>query len=591
MAEEYKNMAFLSNGFTSVLELEGSIEWFPCPRFDSPSIFSKILDDASGGYFSVKPEGEYRYKAEYAGKTLILKSTFSTSKGKLELTDFMPMSLPGIIRLFKSSIPFIADIKPIFDYGRINPGIENLEKGFVFSNEGMHDGFEVSISGKFELIEDGIARISKGSGYLFGLYSRDLRNGLFSKSGFVYPDPYESLKLLESYWTGQVKMAIDISKFNDVYSRSLSVILGLMYLPSGGMIAAPTTSLPEIVGGARNWDYRYVWVRDASYAAEALAGCGLTSKSRKALDFLVSVIDPSSKSFDHPYYTVDGTEPLAEERLGWLRGYKRSKPVRRGNAAYLQVQIDIEGAFMGALYTYFKHSKDIGFVSENWWAVESIAEWTEKSWSSKSTSLWEEREEPRHFVHTKVMSWVAMTRAAWLAEAIGNKRAAEWSSTAEAIKEDIMENGFSAKLDSFVKFYGAEEVDAALLTLPLYGFIDAKDPKFASTLKKIEKDLMMSDGLLIRYAADAMGRLMNPKALLSTWLARDYIRMGDVKRAEETLEGLISHATNMLLFAEHIDRNTYETRGNFPQLFPHAGLVAALTELNDPKLCKLNSNK
>ncbi len=576
-----RRRVFLSNGFTGAIESDGSIEWFPCPKFDAPSIFSRILDHAGGGHFSLRPESKYRLKTSYIDHTLIVRNIFRTGRGKLESIDFLPIGNTGIVRLYESTVPFIADINPIFNYGMINPGIGYGERGITFKNAGSNEGLEVSINGKYEVMEDGMLRMAPGKGSIFALYSKDLRYGLFSNSGFVYPEPYDALIKAKGYWRAQLRIARKVSIFKEAYGRSVAVILGLMYLPSGAVIAAPTTSLPEIIGQGRNWDYRYVWIRDAAYAAEALVSIGYILKARRIINFLVSVLDPSSKSFNHPLYSIDGTSPPPEEKMEWLSGNHGSKPVRVGNSAYVQSQMDTEGAFMDALYTYISRNNDVTYALENWWAVEAIIEWTGNSWKLPSTSLWEEREVVKHFVHTKVMQWVVADRASKIARMVGYSEVArKMESLRECIKEDVIRNGFSKAENTFTRYYGSKEVDAALLTLPLYGFIDAKDPMFLSTLKRIERDLVVGDGLVLRYTADSMGRVIYPFTLLSTWLARVYIRLGERKKAEGVLRALIRNSTDQLLFAEHVDPKTREPRGNFPQLFPHAGLVQAVSELD-----------
>ncbi|MDE1822786.1 MAG: glycoside hydrolase family 15 protein [Candidatus Micrarchaeota archaeon] len=580
-----RRRAFLSNGFTSALELDGSIDWFPCPRFDSPSIFSAILDRTKGGFFSIRPEADYKLASQYIGNNMMLRNVFETEKGRLEVTDFLPLGVCAIIRIFKSEVPFIAEVRPVFQYGMTNSGIETSEKGITFKNGSSKEGLELSIKGDYSIIDDGLFRINAGEGYMFALYSKDLKYGLFSRSGSVYPDPYETFEATQKYWDEQLSSARPVGKFRDAYYRSLAVVLGLMYMPSGGMIAAPSASLPEIVGKSRNWDYRYVWVRDAAYAAETLSNVMMLSKARRALSFLISVIDPSLKSFDHPFYSIDGTAPQPEETLHWLRGHRGSRPVRIGNEAFTHMQNDVEGAFMSGMHAYIEKSGDLLYAKENWWAVEAIAKWTTESWRLKSISLWEERDVTEHYVHTKVMEWVALDRAVKIGRRIGeNKSLDGWTSAAVDIKAEIMKEGYSGKLNSFTKFYGSDEVDASLLVLPLYGFIDAKDPMFLSTLQRIEKTLAVDDGLLIRYSSDFMGKVEHPFTLLSTWLARVYLRLGDIKRAETIIDRLLYYSNDNMLIAEHIDLKSREPRGNIPQLFAHVGLIEAINELNDPTL-------
>lgn len=270
-------------------------------------------------------------------------------------------------------MPFIADIRPVFGYGLVNPKIKLIDGGIIFRNPKSEEGLELMIRGRYKnLPEEGRIKLGKGEGYLLLLYSKDLKYGLSKNMGPSRLCPYEALRGALRYWNTEVKTAKRVNYFIEGYSRSIAVLLGMIYLQSGGIIAAPTTSLPEIIGEGRNWDYRYVWIRDASYAAEALADAGLFSKARRILDFLIGIAESSSRPFNHPLSSVDGTQPIAEKSLDWLRGHKNSRPVRIGNQAYMQDQMDSEGDFINALYCYYKNSRDKGYLKENWPTVESI---------------------------------------------------------------------------------------------------------------------------------------------------------------------------------------------------------------------------
>ncbi len=578
-----RDIVFLSNGITAALVEKGVVEWLPFPRFDSASVFSSVLDSSKGGYFSIRPDGDFSIRASYVGNSLIAKNEFSCAKGRLELIDFMPLGVTAMMRIYRSDVPFFIDIKPVFKYGLINPGLEEKKGGLVFSNPESEEGIELLIEGRYSDAGDGRIRVEPGEGNMTLLYSKDLRYGLFSNIGFVYPDPKEAMDATLKYWEGQIGIAHKVAAFGDAYRRSLSVILGLMYASSGGAIAAPTTSLPEIIGKGRNWDYRYVWIRDASYAAEALAKSGLLYKSRSILSFIFSLVDPSSKSFDHPLYTVDGTPPKAEETLGWLGGHMGSKPVRIGNAAYLQVQADSEGDFVNALATYYSISKDREYILENWWAIEAIVRWIKKSWKEPSISMWEERGGKRHVLHTKMMCWVVMDRVAMLAKEIdSNTQADECRKISMQIKEDIMKNGISED-GTFSHFYGGSEVDSTLLTMPLYGLVDAEDERFKATLEKVISELGTKEGLLRRYNRDSEGDAAHPFILVNTWLSRVYSMLGERKKAEILLNRIIASSTDLLLMPEHVDRDTKEPRGNMPQLFSHSGVIEAILDLDRAK--------
>ncbi|MDE1861034.1 MAG: glycoside hydrolase family 15 protein [Candidatus Micrarchaeota archaeon] len=577
--ESGRKRAFLSNGLVAAIEVDGSIDWFTAPRFDSQSIFARLLDERTGGHFSIRPEGGYRVSSSYVGKSLILKSVFSAEEGRLEVIDFLPIGIPSIVRIFNSEVPFIVEINPTFNYGMINPDVEYMGNGVSFRNAQSKESFDVSVSGEYTRIHDGMLKFRPGKGSIMGLYSKDYRYGLFSMKAFVYPSAEDALANSLHRWKGQMESVDRVKNFKSLYYRSLAVVIGLTYAPSGGIIAAPTTSLPAIQGKGNNWDYRYVWIRDAAYAAEALSKIGYLTWARRAISFMLNVIDPSSKSFDHPLFEIDGTAPPVEEAVGWLSGYRGSLPVRIGNAAYTHVQMDTEGAFVEALYNYFVMSKDLRYIKESMWAIDAIGKWCMNGWPRKSISLWEERTTPKHYVHTKLMNWMAIDRIGKLKLAVGDVGAAEhYRRTASKVKDDILKNGFSREIGSFVKYYGSDEVDSSLLTLPLYDFIDANDPRFTSTFDTIIERLMDRKGMLMRTEHDYEGENSHPFTLVNTWLARVYIKRGETRKAQAAIKNMEKYATDLMLFGERVNVKTREPLGNFPQLFPHAGLLAAISE-------------
>ncbi len=579
--------AFLSNSMTSAMESHGEIIWFPAPRFDSESLFSKILDDERGGHFSLRPVDWCTDNAAYIGNSLVLKSIFTTAKGALEVIDFLPPGLPAIIRMFKSDVPFIAEIKPRFNYGELTPIVTEHEDGISFRNTKSVESFDVRIFGKYKKISDDTLRFNGGEGYLLSMYAEDFRQGLFSNRGFVYPNPKESLATTLNYWESQLAEVMRVKSFKEAYYRSLAVVMGLTYAASGGIMAAATTSMPTMIGGNWNWDYRYVWTRDTSYAAAALAKVGAFSRARRTLNFLLSLIDLSSKSFDRPLYRVDGTAAPVEMQIPWLKGHLNSRPVRVGNTAWDQIQMDTEGEFVEALYTYYRMSGDIGYVRGAMWALDAIAEWCKGSWRKKSTSLWEERGEQQHFVYTKLMNWLALERISRLNMALGREdKAVELKKVGESIRRDILERGFSRKLNSFVKYYGSSEVDSSLLNILLCGFLGPEDKRVIGTIKLVRARLASKSGLLLRTENDYEGRDSRPFTLINTWLARAYIMMGDMDMAKKTLNGLLNYSTSLLLFSERADEVTKDPLGNFPQLFTHAGIIEAVAEYEDPSLCQ-----
>lgn len=576
-------LGWISNGMTSALLRGPDVVWLPVPRFDSPSVFSSILDPKKGGEmsFSIGP-GSRTTEQYYPWEGVpIIRTVLTSDRGRAELTHFVPLGLPGVIVTYDSTTQIEVRIWPRFEYGLITSYAEEDARGLIFRNPLSKEGLEILVNSKLNW--DGeILTLPSGTGFLFLLHSKDLRYGLFSSKGFVYSEPYEALEKARRFWSDIAERARPTPepRMTKWIRTSIMVILGSMYFPSGGVIASTSCSLPEVPREDRNWDYRYVWVRDAAYSARALVDAGLFTRAKRSLDFLTSVIDPSSKSFDHPLYTVDGTPPPVEEELKWLSGYEDSRPVRVGNGAYTQVQTDVEGAYMDALYHYLEASKDRYFAEDAWWAVESIAGWVSKNWENPTTDIWEQRGVSYHFVHSKVMQWVAMDRASRIAYILGeDSKRSEWNAVANQIRVEVLREGFSQKHGTFVQHYGTDEVDAALLTLPIYGFISADDHRFLKTLKRIEDELSAGKGLYLRYRKDFMGKATYPFTLVSAWASQAYIMAGNVKRGVEIIESLMECATTLGLLSEHVDPSTCEPRGNFPQVFVHAGLISAITQL------------
>ncbi len=373
------------------------------------------------------------------------------------------------------------------------------------------------------------------------------------------------------YWRRKITTS-KTRKLSHLYDTSLAVLLGSIYAPSGGSIASPTTSLPEIVGGSRNWDYRFAWVRDSSITAEALLDAGYLVEARSIIRFLLSLVNFSSKPFFYPLYTIEGTIPPPERKLRWLSGFRNSRPVRIGNAASTQIQLDVEGFFMSSLHKYFDLTKDNVFVNDVFERLRYIADWEAENWSIKDSGIWEDRGDPQHYIHSKIMMWIAMERAGRISRSLG--LGDPWRDSREKLYTWIMENSPGY----FPRYQGSKEVDASILSAPLYGFVDVNDETFRKTLSRVEKELV-KEGLVKRYSTDFMGEAKHPFLLTTLWLARVYIRLGDVRKAMNIVEKLDKVSGSLHLLGEHFDVSSNEFMGNFPQVFVHAQMVTTLKEL------------
>jgi GH15 family glucan-1,4-alpha-glucosidase len=357
------------------------------------------------------------------------------------------------------------------------------------------------------------------------------------------------------------------------------VLHGLTYQTNGAIVAAPTTSLPETIGETRQWDYRFAWVRDGSYAAEALLLAGDHIGSRRFLDFLFNCVDLQGKPFQAPFFHVDGTLIRGEHSLNWLSGFQNSVPVREGNAATQQLQLDIEGDFLWTVWRYYELTQDREFLDFYWHRIRVLVHWVEANHHQKDASLWEFRDQDDYYTHSQLMCWVALNYGAKMAAAIDDVKLSErWARTAEKVRHLIDEHAYNPELRSYTQSYGGQAVDAALLVMPLYGYLEPDDPRFLGTLEQIERQLVNGQWVY-RYATDMLGDAAHPFVLATFWLARVYVRLKRHADAERLLAGLLQYRTDLGLLGEHADAATGEPRGNFPQGFSHLGLVMTLIEM------------
>ncbi|WP_176586695.1 alpha,alpha-trehalase TreH1 [Sulfolobus acidocaldarius] len=549
-----KPLGFIGNGLTSALVDNGSIVWLTFPRFDSPSVFGKLLDD-NAGEFSIRPvEDKFKVSQSYLVPN-VLSTTFKSSNGKAEIVDLMPIGEKAIIRKVRTEIPLSFKIIPMFNYGLYRPIIRRKDDGIQFLNPVSRECLSL-------LSDVPTDEIKPPGTTLYLVYSSDCAYGPLDKGKQLENDLENSFNLTIDYWKDKIRSN------DEVWRTSVGVLLGLIYSPSGSSIAAATTSLPEAVGDSRNWDYRFVWVRDSSMISEALLYSGYVVEARRILNFMLALVNFTAKPLLHPLYAVDGSDPPPEIEIPWLSGYMNSRPVRVGNAAASQIQLDIEGFLVDAIYKYYKYTSDRVFVEENWDKIKYIGDWVSKNWMLKDAGMWEDRGDPKHYTHSKVMMWVALDRI----EKIMNVKIHE----KDEIKEWVMRN--CVKDGSFVRSSDSNDVDANLLTLPLYDFIDVKDPIFLKTLKRIEDELYV-DGFVKRYSQDFMGEAKHPFALATIWLARVYIRLGRKERAMELLDKVLKPSGTLYLIGEHIDVENMEYTGNYPQAFVHAQLLLALKEV------------
>ncbi|MCY0850244.1 glycoside hydrolase family 15 protein [Sulfuracidifex metallicus] len=571
-----KPLPCINNEFTGAIIRDTDVVWLSFPRYDSPSVFSSLLDEEKGGHF--------RIESKVVSQEYVVPNVVSTKlKDGSEIIDLLLYGDHGIVRKIRANSELKVDLSPSFYYGRNGAKVKKVtDKVFRFFDNGT-DFLEAHFL--FDEVKYDGSWYVKGEGYIYLGYFSDERFGIYGKN--VSFNIERGFDRTMNYWKnlmkrerGKGKVAelkignLTGDKLLDAYQNSVGMLLGLMYNPTGAVVGSPTTSLPEVEGGTRNWDSRYAWVRDSSAVAEALIATGYAQEARRIIEFLSRMVSFVSKPFMYSLYSIDGSLPPKEIEIPWLSGYKGSSPVRIGNDALALIQLDLEGSFMNAFYKYYEATGDDNYVKNHADILEYVADWISDNWKEDDVGIWEERDTKAQNVHSKVMAWVALDRAGKLMKAIDRDN--PWREARNEIKEWIMDNGVVE--GKFVKRIGGNEVDASLLTLPLYGFIDVKDEIFQATLRQIEETLSV-DGLLKRYKQDSLGECIYPSTLSSLWLARIYIKLGRLDDAKLILEKILEVGDGFYLVGDKINVKSKEFLGNYPNSYAQANLVMALEEI------------
>ncbi len=569
---------FLSNSYTSALiSPDGVVEWLPCPRFDSQAVFCRLLDKTRGGFFSIQPEEDFESQQQYDDDTNIVVTTFHTAKGTAQVRDFLPIGRVALWRVVEADIPMTLVCRPTFSFGAAVSAYDITDHGAIFTHPSGNEAVVLTIQGTMKKLSGRDHwEIGPGKVVVVLRYAQDYERDR-AKLDEPLADPEVMEEGTRKFW--HRSLLPYEGAHPESFNRSLLVIRGLTYRTNGALLAAATTSLPEAVGEARQWDYRFVWVRDASYAAEALLVAGDPVACRRVIEFMLNTVDLAGKPFAAPFYHVDGTRSQGERDLLWLAGYKNSRPVRVGNAASDQIQMDVEGDLLWVVLLHWRQTHDDTFIKEYWWAVLTLVTWVAQNWQTPDASLWEFRDDDDIYTHSQLMCWVALKVGQTLArEAMHDEETAHgWGKVADLVAKGIMDDLKASGLPYFTQGHHHRHVDAALLTMPLYGFLPVDDPVFQRTLQHIEEVLVHND-FVYRYREDNMGPALYPFTLAGFWLARNYLRQGNLERADELIGAQLRCVTDMGLFAEHVDPETFEPHGNFPQLFPHAALITTLTE-------------
>ena len=577
----------------ALVATDGTVDWFCVPRFDSPSVFASLLDAERGGRFRIAPEGtEYVSKQLYFPDTAILITRFMTPDGVGEVVDFMPVDAPEhasahhelvrIVRVVRGQMTFVLECEPRFDYGRAKHELKRTEDGVIFRS----DGFDLALRSTVALEPKGsdvratwTARAGEVAGaVLESAPSRDTSPSI---------DPSRVLEMFNQtvrFWRNWLGRSTYNGRWREAIHRSAMALKLMTYAPTGALVAAPTTSLPEQIGGERNWDYRFTWVRDASFSVYALLGLGYEDEAIAYLRWLNERTGERAGSDSGPLkimYRIDGSPDLEEETLDHLRGYRDSRPVRVGNGASDQLQLDIYGEAMDSIYRTSRRGLTIGH--EGWKDLCTILDWLCEHWDQPEEGIWETRGGRKDFTYGRLMCWVAMDRALRIAHQLGRPANLEmWTTQRDLIYQQIMERGWSKERDAFVQNYDSQVLDASNLLMPMVGFVAPHDPMWLSTLEAMDHELV-SDSLVYRYdpsaSPDGLRGSEGTFSICTFWYVDALARSGRLEEARLTFEKMLTYANHVGLFAEEIGP-TGEQLGNFPQAFTHLSLINAAINLD-----------
>ncbi len=564
----------------ALISKTGSLDWCCLPEFDSSSIFAKLLDTKIGGSFEILVDGGYTIKQRYKKYTAVLITHFTDGENAFEIRDFMPRyhkveggynSPPEVVRYLKhiSGKPkFKVLYDPKLEYA-VGKTETHVKKNFVVSlthGEKFDTFFLYTSFNKKAVVEGRELELAKDGYFLLG-YNEKLFRPTTRKM-------YTELERTKVYWLNWSAKTPNYKVYNAQISRSAITLKLLSYDKTGAVLAAPTTSLPETIGEVRNWDYRFCWIRDASMVVKVLGELGHKNVASRYMQFIVDLMPDKDEKLQI-MYGVNKEKTLTEKTLTHLSGYKGSKPVRIGNAAYKQKQNDIYGILMDVICQQLvKHSNDIENGEELWGITKGVVWIVAKHWKEADKGIWEFRGEDQHFTFSKVLCWVAIDRALKVARILHKTRKLEkWTLLAQEIEQDIHQHAWNSKVGAFTQSYGSEFLDASVLLMETYGFIDAKAPRFVQTVKAIDKELN-NDGLLYRYKnEDDFGLPSSSFTICTFWFINSLYKIGEVKKSKQYFDKLLGYSNHLGLFSEDIDFKTKRLLGNFPQAYSHLALI------------------
>ena len=584
----------------ALVTTDGTVDWFCCPRFDSPSVFASLLDEHRGGHFRIAPDRKCVSRQLYLPDTAILITRFMTPDGVAEVQDFMPVAggeatdrhrLVRVLRVVRGTMRFMLDIQPRFDYGRKPHKLALSDDGAVFQAGGLELTLHPVAKPGTSLRDQGVTFERDGDGLCA---TRTLRAGeiggvvLESMGGAPRRVPPEELQRLTDdtarFWKGWLHRSTYTGRWREMVTRSAMTLKLMTYAPTGAPVAAPTTGLPEQTGGERNWDYRYTWIRDASFSIYALLGLGYLDEAEafgrwlrdRGTDYAGDGASPLKIM-----YRVDGTSELTEETLDHFEGWRGSRPVRIGNGAADQLQLDIYGEVMDAVFLGDTHGAQV--AHQGWTALAKMIDWLCEHWDQPDEGIWETRGGRQDFTYGRFQAWVALDRAIRMAARRARPASvARWTTERDRIYRQIMERGWNPKTGAFTQHYRTDVLDSSLLLMPLQGFIAPNDPMWLSTLQAMDRELV-SDSLVYRYnpsaSPDGLRGQEGTFSLCTFWYVDALARAGRLDDARLTFEKMHTYANHLGLYSEEIGL-TGEQLGNFPQAFSHLSLITAAINLD-----------
>ncbi|MEN8813243.1 MAG: glycoside hydrolase family 15 protein, partial [Candidatus Arcticimaribacter sp.] len=572
----------------ALINEDTSIDWLCLPQFDSPSVFAKILDDQKGGHFLIKNLANYTIKQAYLENTNILRTEFRNEKAGFEVIDFMPRykneinlyyTPPEVIRIIRPlyGTPSISiDYFPALEYAAAKTDSyakkeyivsvynhENYDTLYLYSNLSKED---ILAGNTIELTQDVFFTIS----YNEKLQTPSLESCLLE------------LERTKLYWLNWCDKTPTYQYYNEVILRSAMTLKLLTYDKTGAILAAATTSLPESIGEVRNWDYRFCWIRDSSMVIRVISKLGHKKIVKDFIDFIIDLI-PEKDEKIQIMYGINKEKKLTETLLDHLSGYENSNPVRIGNAAYKQKQNDIYGILMDAIHVELVEFPLLFEKKEELWSIVKNIVWiVDNNWFLPDKGIWEIREEDKHFTFSKVLCWVAIDRAIKIADFLGKDKD-KWINLREEIKKDILEKAWNPAVEAYTQFYGSDALDASVLLMEQYGFIDALDERYIKTVKATEKELSY-EGLLFRYKnEDDFGTPTSSFTVCTFWFINSLYKIGEVDKAKALFDQLLSYSNHLGLFSEDLDFKTKRLLGNFPQAYSHLALIDVALTFNKIK--------